>query len=269
MACAVAILVAVTMPPAVSRADGRSCTAPAVEVESWPAGRRQFKVQSPCRRDELVTSLYGDVVIMERFDHRGNLTFLVDCFQGDREISLSFADNQRTANHACATADVAATKVAIVWQDRVDLELHALEYAALPGSAFDRSAGNPGSPQAAQQEFLLSGRSHGFISTASDGQQLGHNMEVYTLLRHPAEHRGLIAMAVGPGANYDAAHTGSCADRREPLRVDLDVYVLEGMKLRTYARTFAAPCDGGIPRLVTGLVPSILLGAAEATGHAP
>jgi hypothetical protein len=77
-------------------------------------------------------------------------------------------------------------------------------------------------------------------------------------------------MAVGPGANYDANE--ACRNgRREPIRVDLDVYVLEqGTKLRSYERTFtAAPCGGASPRLVTNLVPNILVGDQRGAGYVP
>jgi hypothetical protein len=39
------------------------------------------------------------------------------------------------------------------------------------------------------------------MSTVSDGRQLGHNAEVYALVRHPAEPLGLIAMTVGLGSS--------------------------------------------------------------------
>jgi hypothetical protein len=109
------------------------------------------------------------------------------------------------------------------------------------------------------------------MSTLSDGQQLGHNVEVYTLVRHPVEPRGLIAMAVGLGSRRNAVGRELCRNGpREPLRVDLDVYVLEqGTNLRRYERAFAAqPCDGTATRFVTNLVPHILLGSGGAEGPA-
>jgi hypothetical protein len=208
---------------------------------------------------------------MERFDRNGNLAFQLDCFQGDREVDLTFMNNWHTTNRPCSAVDVALTKVAIVWRDRVDLDLHALEYAAPPGSDYDRSAHNPGSYPTAQSDYLYSGRSHGFMSTVSDGRQLGHNAEVYTLVRHAAESRGLIAMAVGLGSRHNVVGGELCSDgRREPLRVDLDVYVLEhGTNLRRFERAFAAqPCGGAATRFVTNLVPHILLGSAGAEGAA-
>jgi hypothetical protein len=269
IACLVGLLLAAPTPldifheePVVFHAEETSCAAPAIEVAPQPGGQRQVRIQSPCRKGELVVGRYGEIVIMERLDQSGNLAFQLDCFLGDRELALTFVDNRRVANNACASAESALTKVAIVWQDRVDLDLHAFEYAALPGSAYDRSARNPGSYQAAQAEFVQSGRSRGFMSTVSDGHRLGHNIEVYTLPRHPAESRGLIALAVGLGNNEAAAAEGCGNGRRAPLHVDIDVYVLDpGMELRRYERTFAAaPCDGASPRFVTGLVPNILLG---------
>jgi hypothetical protein len=277
-ACPAVILLAVTPPdvtlpgaalpgvlaPAVAaRADETSCAAPLVTVAPQPGGQQQFRIQSPCRKGQLVIGRYGEIVVMDRLDPDGNLALPIDCFLGDREITFTFADDRRAASRACAAVESTLTKIAIVWQDHVDLDLHAFEYSALPGSTGDRSAGNPGSYQAAQSEYTQSSRSHGFMSSVSDGQQMGHNVEVYTLLRHPAEGRGLIAMAVGPGANYRAAAPESCSNGRRELRVDLDVYVLDpGMKPRSYARTFAAPCDGVAPRIVTNLVPNILLGSA-------
>jgi hypothetical protein len=274
IACVVGLLLAVPTPldvfheePVIFHAEEASCAAPAMEVAPQPGGQRQVRIQSPCRRGELVVGRYGEIVIMERLDQSGNLAFQLDCFLGDRELTLTFVDNRRAANHACASPERTLTKVAIVWQDHVNLDLHAFEYAALPGSAYDRSPRNPGSYQAAQAEFVQSRRSHGFISTVSDGQRMGHNIEVYTLLRHPAELPGLIALAVGLG-NGEAANAEACGNGpRTPLRVDIDVYVLDpGMKPRSYERTFAAaPCDGAWPRFVTNLVPNILLGTGGAT----
>jgi hypothetical protein len=266
-ACLIGFLLAVPTPSAIFPAKGTSCAVPAVEITPVPGGRQQLRVRSPCRKNELIIGNYGEIVIMARLDQSGNLALQVDCFLGDREITLTFADGQRATNHACEMAESTLTKVAIVWQDHVNLDLHALEYAALPGSVHDRSARNPGSYQEAETEFVQSGRSHGFISTVSDGQQLGHNIEVYTLVRHPTESRGLIALVVGLG-NNDAANTEACASSRGgPFRVDIDVYVLEpGMKLRSYERTFAAtPCDGASPRFVANLVPNILLANGGAT----
>jgi hypothetical protein len=273
IACLVGLLLAAPTPldifrkePVIFHAEEAACAAPAIGLAPQPGGQLEVRIQSPCRKGELVVGRYGEIVIMERLDQSGNLAFQLDCFMGDHELVLTFVDNRRIASHACASAEPALTKVAIVWRDHVDLDLHAFEYAALPGSAYDRSARNPGSYQVAQADFVQSGRSHGFMSTVSDGQWLGHNIEVYTLLRHPAEPRGLIALAVGLG-NDEAASAGACGNgRRAPLRVDVDVYVLDpGMKVRSYERTFAAaPCDGASPRFVTNLVPNIVLGTGGA-----
>jgi hypothetical protein len=270
MTCCSGSLLAAVVPTLTSHTERTSCQAPAIEVAPQTSGQAQFRIRSPCRKGGLVIARYDEVIIMERLDQSGNLTFHLDCFLGDREVALTFADDWRTASHACPATENAPTKVAIVWQDRVDLDLHAFEYAALPGSAYDRWASNPGSYAEAETDYRQSGRSHGFISSASDGRQLGHNVEVYTLLRHPTEPRGLIAMAVALGGQ--AADAESCSNsRRDPLRVDLDVYVLEhGSRLRSYQRTFSAqPCTGAPARSVTNLVPNIVLGGAEGEAHDP
>jgi len=260
-----AVLLALLPPLTLARAQ-TTCAAPTIEVLPRAGAQLQFKIQSPCRKGELVVARYGELVIMERFDGNGNLAFDLDCFQGNREIQLTFKDDQRAAGRSCAAVENTLTKVAIVWQDHIDLDLHAFEYAAPPGSDYDRWAGNPGSYQTAQSNYLRSGRSYGFMSTTSDGQKLGHNVEVYTLLHHPAEQRGLIAMGIGLGVH---ARTESCRNgASEPLRFDLNVYILDyGARLRSFEREFIAqPCGGNPTRIVTNLIPHLLLGDGRATG---
>jgi hypothetical protein len=265
------ILLAVPAPPVSSQAEVTPCQQPTVEIAPRIGGQLQFKIQSPCRKGELVLGRYGEFVIVERFDGNGNLTLPLDCFLGDQEIELTFSNKWRITNHSCSPIEQALTKVAIVWHDRINLDLHAFEYAAPPGSEYDRSARNPGSYETARSEYFRSGRSHGFMSTVSDGQQLGHNVEVYTLLHHQAEQRGLIAMTVSLGAHDSAVSRESCSNSsRDQLHIDLDVYVLEhGTKLRNYDRTFVAqPCSDAAARFVTSLVPNILVGSAPAAGDA-
>src|SRR5215475_517222 len=218
---AVTVLGAVLTPPLPSYAATAPCPAPTIEVASRPGGQLHFKIQSPCRKGELVIGRYGEFVIMERFDAYGKMEFQLDCFLGNREFDLTFMDNWSAANRPCSAVEIALTKVAIVWQDHVDLDLHAFEYAASPGSDYDLSERNPGSYETAQSTYARSGRSHGFMSTVSDGQRLGHNVEVYTLVRHSAEPRGLIALAVGLGSHDDIAGHESCSNsQRNRLRVE-------------------------------------------------
>jgi hypothetical protein len=260
--CLAAVLLTALPPPIISHAEETPCSAPTIEVASQSGGQRQLRIQSACLKGELLSGRYGGLQIIEEFDANGNLAFQLDCFQGDREVDLTFTDNWHTTNRFCSEVEGELTKVAIVWRESVDLDLHALEYAAPPGSDYDRSARNPGSYVAAQSDYLRDGRSHGFMSTVSDGQQLGHNVEVYTLVRHAGEPRGLIAMAVGLGSHNNLVRGEPC----EPLRVHLDVYVLDrGINLRSYEREFAAQsCDDTPTRLVTNLVPDIVLGSARA-----
>jgi hypothetical protein len=258
---AVATMLVILLPQTLSPVEA-TCGAPTIEAVPQTDGQLQIKIQSPCRKDELIVGRYGEFVIIERFDGNGNLAFHVDCFLGDQEIELTFESAGRPTTLSCASVQKALTKVAIVWDDHVDLDLHAFEYAAPFGSDYDRSARNPGSYEGARSDYSRSHRSHGFMSTISDGEHLGHNVEVYTLLHHNAEPRGLIAMGIGLGAHNNFAGREYCRnDVGQQLRVDLNVYVLEYGELRTYEREFAArPCGDTPEPLITSLVPNIFLG---------
>ena len=245
-----------------------TCAEPTIRTAPRVGGLLQFDIQSPCRNGQFVVGRYGDLVIVEKIDEKGNLAFQVDCFQGDREIALKFEDNWRATMHGCAIIENTLTKVAIVWEGTIDLDLHAFEYAAALGSTYDRSASNPGSYQAAQVDYSRFGRSYGFMSTTSNGQKLGRQkVEVYTLLRHPTEERGVIAMGVGLGSDNHFAEQESCRYERH---VDFNVYVLNGgPDPQIYERGFTGkPCDDTPLRIRTNLVPHIQLRGGRATGGA-
>jgi hypothetical protein len=267
--CFVVLFAALT-PSALSQAPVASCPAPIVEATSEPGGRLQFKIQSRCRKGEFVYGRYGELFVIEKLDKNGNLAFQLDCFLGDLDIEVIFADNWRVTGRSCSTVEQGLTKVAIVWKDRIDLDLFASEYSpSTPGSEFRLSAQNPGSYETARLEYSRFGRSYGYMSTVSDGQQLGHNVEVYTLLRYPTEPRGLISMAIGLGSQRSAAGRESCGDdHRAPIRVDVDVYVLErGTELRRFEREFATQlCNGRSSGIATNLIPNIRLGNPLARG---
>src|SRR5262249_14090181 len=159
----VAISLAAPTSPTLCRAEAPRCAAPNIEVASLPGGLVRFNIQSACRKGELVIGRYGHLVMMERLDANGNLAFQVDCFLGDREIDLAFVGDWHATDRSCSQVENGLSKVAIVWRDHVDLDLHAFEYSASPGSDYDRSARNPGSYQTAQSEYSRSGRSHGFM----------------------------------------------------------------------------------------------------------
>jgi len=264
---AVIVVLVVLLPQTLSRVEA-ACAAPVINAVPQIGGELQIKIQSPCRKGELVVGRYGELMIIERFDENGNLAFHVDCFLGDREIELTFENAARPTIRSCAAVEKALTKVAIVWGDHVDLDLHAFEYAAALGSDYDRSARNPGSYDIARSDYSRSGRSHGFMSTISDGEKLGHNVEVYTLLRHAGEPRGLIAMGVGLGShNNFLEYCGN--GLRKQLRTDINVYILEYGELRSYERELAAQPCGSTPEPIIGnLIPNILLGNRRAVGPA-
>jgi len=127
-----------------------TCAAPTIEVVPQIAGQLEIKAQSPCRKGELVVGRYDELIVIGRFDGSGNWRFHVDCFFGDREVELTFENDTRATKRSCTAVEKALTKVAIVWDDHVDLDLHAFEYAAALGSDYDRSARNPGSYETAR-----------------------------------------------------------------------------------------------------------------------
>src|SRR5262245_37664793 len=115
-ASAVALLA--TTSPVLAQPEPARCPPPVVEARSQVGGQLQFKIQSPCRKGELIFGRYGRLLVIEKLDANGDVIFQLDCFMGDLKVDLSFQDKWHSANHSCSAVDPSLTKVAIVWRDR-------------------------------------------------------------------------------------------------------------------------------------------------------
>jgi hypothetical protein len=76
-------------------------------------------------------------------------------------------------------------------------------------------------------------------------------------------------LGIGLGVHNNLAGTDSCRNAGSgPLRFDLNAYILDyGARLRSFEREFIAPPCGGDPtRIITNLIPHLLLGDGRATG---
>ncbi len=105
------------------------------------------------------------------------------------------------------------SKVAVIWQAPVNLDLHVYEYAARHGESGHVWPGAPSSADAAEAETRASKRGRGFLSTSDDGRGDGDKVEVYTFWHHAEQRSGLVATALdyetrGASPNADTCGSG-------------------------------------------------------------
>jgi hypothetical protein len=174
-----------------------ACPEPSVVASPLPAGQSKITVSSPCRPEQEFSVNYAGIEFVRKLDAAGKTEFVLDCLAAEGEQALFRFDNAKPLPKPvpCLELDQ-VTRVAVVWQGRVNLDLHAFEYAAEFGQPGHVWAGAPSSAALARAQMSRDRRSHGFMSMLSDGRGKGGQVEAYTLLHAPAQTSGLISTAL-------------------------------------------------------------------------
>ena len=168
-----------------------------IAAQAIPGGRFKIEIEAPCRANQSFVIRYGQFVFQRQFDTAGRGTAIVDLFQGkDPPLSLQFADGKRQSVSPEAVDLRGLSKVAVVWQAAVNLDLHAYEYSTLPGTKGHVWVRSPSSADAALAETQSTKRGRGFLSTSDDGRGSGDKVEVYTFWHHDEQQSGVVATAL-------------------------------------------------------------------------
>ena len=178
-------------------ADGATCEQPAIATEPLDGGLMRVGIASVCRANQNVQFSYGGATLIRRFDAAGQLDFKLDCFAGATSLLLiTFADGRRETRQVAARDLDKVSKIAVVWNAPVNLDLHAFEYSAAYGRAghvWERAA----STLVTARELALGGkRGRGLLSTSDDGRSLGDKLEVYTFFHNDEQAAGVVAMGL-------------------------------------------------------------------------
>ena len=256
---------ALLAPPATNElnpASPTSCDAAKISTQPLMGGRMQVMVDSPCRKGQAVTVKYGSYDFVRKLDANGRSTIIVDLFLGKGEgVKLNYADGRDDAVAPVASDLNEVSKVALIWQSPVDLDLHAFENGAVTGKSGHVWPGSAGSVETAKAQMNETGRGAGFISTAGDGQGEGTKIEVYTWFHSPEQDTGAVTMAVDYASRGDKPAGDKCG--QGPLaEIPFDVVITNSKgKVQTESGLIpAAKCGETLAanaRYLRGIVPDL------------
>ena len=221
-----------------------ACGAPQVETQPLAAGRMRVAVTAACRAGEDVHLVYGGADQVARLDDSGRLAWTLDAFAGDKDpLELRFAGGVKASVPVKASDLDRVSKVAVIWQRPVNLDLHAFEYAALAGSRGHVWAGAAGTSDAAASAIASERKGRGFLSTASDGAGAADRVEVYTFLHAEAQAAGAVGLALDHATRGDDPGESTCG-KGELAEVPYTVVVLArgAGPRRESGLIAAAPC---------------------------
>ncbi len=225
-----------------------ACGAHSIVTEALDGGMMRVVITAPCRANQDVQLAYGGANLIRRFDPEGRLDYMLDCFAGaTSELTVTFADGASERRPVVAGDLDRLSKVAVIWNAPVNLDLHAFEYSAAFGRAghvWERAASTP----VAAREIMLGGRrGRGYLSTIDDGRSIGDKLEVYTFLHHDEQSSGVVAMGLDYATRGEMPAGMTCGSGTfAEVRYQVVTLGRRGQIARENGILSAAPCGARI-----------------------
>jgi len=218
---------------------------PSVSVEPVSAGLSRISISAPCFAGGHISLRYDSLTLGRVLDENGALTVLFDCYLGEKPpLKLTFPNGMEIQAQLRTIDLERVTKVALFWRGRVNLDLHAFEYAADFNDAGHVWAGAPSSRWQAEERHRRDKLGHGFMTTVSDGTREGDQLEVYTFIHEPSQASGAVTLALDYESRAripqepDSCGTGLYAD----LEYRVAVWRPNGSVSRTRGSFAPLPC---------------------------
>ena len=193
---------------------GGACKDVQLATQPQPAGRIEIKLHSSCLAGRPVTFTYAGHDFVRTLDNNGDLTFLLDLFEGAAPLALKFDDGSKTDINVSGVSLAQISKVAVLWSAPVNLDLHAFEYLAPKDGKGHVWAKAPASLETVMAEAKDGARGRGFLSTADTGEGAGTHVEVYTFLHNKNQRHGAVTLMIDyetRGAVPSGEHCGKGA----------------------------------------------------------
>ncbi len=160
-------------------------------VTALPGAELEANLNVPCKPNEMFTVVHETLAFSAMTDAAGTASFIVPAFAADAQVSVLFATGRPISASTSVSGMSRITRVAIVWEAPVDLNLRAREFGAQPGSEGDIWQENQLDYRAARR---TGGGYHTYLGL--DPLTSGSKAEVYTLLRGGRTPEGFIEMSL-------------------------------------------------------------------------
>lgn len=216
---------------------------PRITTNGKPGGIVDLDIEAPCAKTKGLKITYGPYAFNRRLSESGTVSFTLDLFLGRNEAVAVTLDDGKRIPVSLPEIDLSGlSKVAIIWQAPVNLDLHALEYLARFSGEGHVWAGARSSFQDASTAAGAS-KGRGFMSSIAGDEQTGDKVEVYTFVRAPQQLSGVITTFVDYETRGDSPDGKMCG-KEELAAVAFDVIELppQGKPRRDKRELRSVPC---------------------------
>lgn len=167
-------------------------------------GLVEVMLSNPCRKGAVARIEAEGLTLAASFDDNGHARILLPLFHPEVEIRWQAADEAMKNKRVRFSGFRNALRVALIWHDPVDLDLHVVE----PGATFGASSGH------VSPDHLTSGL--GIMHVDGHSQPTGDRVEVYDLPPERNPHEGLFKVYVDVAATDTGARSSPCGELAGP-----------------------------------------------------
>lgn len=217
-------------------------------------GSTRVTVASPCHGATAAELSYSDIRLGVALDRYGNGAIEVMGFERVSRARLVFNDGQALDFDIPFSGLDRIDRVAIVWDEPIALEIHALEFGARQGSEGHVHPGNPRSFRDVRR------RGGGFVNAYAPVDGVGQSVQVYSYWLRRGGRIGAVDLFIDFTSRRVDRMAETCgqgsfaAPRLTVLRAERGE-----MGRATQKRLAAAPCDMPSSRLIDGAVDDIIV----------
>ncbi|MSU89409.1 hypothetical protein GE300_07245 [Rhodobacteraceae bacterium 2CG4] len=155
-------------------------------------------LSSPCRPEQTFLVEHAGLVFSAETDADGVANFIVPAMQSNAIVRVTFPDGGSAVDRATVEGMSRMTRIAVIWTDELDFDLHAREFGARPGSDGDIWEGNA-------RDYRTARRSGGgYVTLLGPFKGPGARAEVYTIFETLRTDPGDIEFALEMNAYSDA-----------------------------------------------------------------
>jgi len=242
---------------ALPTASGACATPPAMTVDPQPAGRTGLVIVSPCHAGSIAELRYSGLRLAIPLDAAGEAELDVLGFETRSPAVLWFRDGQEIAFDLPFVGMRRLTRVGLVWDSPVVLDLHAFEFGA---EVYGDGHVFPGN----RRSFDTIRRSGGgFLTTYAAISGIGQNMQIYSFWRRPGGDGGVIDLAVDYASRSRDALPETCGDGRFAAPAFVVLRSVDGERERPLNRRLSALSCGGTAegslRLIEAAIDDVII----------
>ena len=182
-----------------------SCVAPpSTAIDVMRAGRTRLSIVAPCQVGTVAELSYSGIRFALPIDAEGHGEIMTLGYEANVQAVLTFADGTRIDFDLPFKSVDRVSRVALVWDLPIELELNALEFGADPGSEEHVRPENPKSFRDVRR------RGGGFLHSFRSIDGVGQNVDVYSHWKRAGGPSGIVRMMIDFASRNRDQMPGTC-----------------------------------------------------------